>query len=172
MYFILSPGPYLFNLTYFCLSFTKTLLHTLHLKCIISVVLIALRHIFLSPEPYLFHLFDLVVFYIESTLLCYLHLKCLISIMLIVLLCIFYLQDLIHSIFFDFVASYTFSTWLSFALTLLHSFLESKELLVSSICLIYLDSADVFYYISRNLSNRASAEKKFDPALIVAIMAW
>ena len=84
MYFILSPGPYLFNLSYFCLSFTKTLLHTLHLKCIISVVLIALRHIFLSPEPYLFHLFDFVVFYIESTLLCYLHIKCLISIMLIV----------------------------------------------------------------------------------------
>ena len=99
----------LFNLCYFCVSFTTTLLQTLHLKCIISVVLIALLHIFLSPEPYLFHLFDFVVFYIESTLLCYLHIKCLISIMLIVLLlvCIFYLQDLIHSIFFDFVTSYT-----------------------------------------------------------------
>ena len=87
-----------------------------------SVVLIAVLHIFLSPEPYIFHLFDFVVFYVESTLLRYLHLKCLISIMLIVLLCIFYLQNLIHSISFDFVASYTFSTWLSFVLTLLHSF--------------------------------------------------
>ena len=64
---IVSTVPYLFNLLYFVGLFTITLLHSLHLKCIIQFILKVLLFILFSPGPYLFNIFYLVVFYIDST---------------------------------------------------------------------------------------------------------
>ena len=95
---IVSPFPYLFNLFYFIGRFKLTLPHSLFLKRLIFIILIALIYIFLLMGPYPFNLFQFVVSNLFFTLLVFLHwlyfilyLKYLIFIILMALLYIFLL---------------------------------------------------------------------------------